>query len=143
MPDNSVPRLKLNIRILPLICVLLAVLYLIDSYRGWSFLLIGLGGVWLISYYWAKKISQGLTLRREMRFGWAQVGDRLEERFTLINNSRLSAFWVEIVDETNLPGYQASQVRSVSGLTKSRWQTDGICTHTRALYIRANYHQNE
>ncbi len=133
MPDDNAPRIKLNIRVLPLLCVLLAVLFLIDSYKGWSFLLIALGGLWLVSRYWAKKISEGLTLRREMRFGWAQVGDRLEERFTLTNAARLPAFWVEIIDETNLPGYQANQVRAVSASSESRWQTEGICTH-RGLY---------
>jgi uncharacterized protein (DUF58 family) len=69
-----------------------------------------------------------------MRFGWAQVGDRLEERFTLTNNSRLPALWVEVTDGTNLPGYQASQVRAVSGLGDNRWQTEGVCTH-RGLYV--------
>lgn len=96
-------------------------------------LLIVLGGVWLISRYWAKKLVEGLSIRREMRFGWAQVGDRLEERFTLINAARLPALWVEVIDSTNLPGYQANQVRSVSALAETRWQTAGVCTH-RGLY---------
>ena len=134
MPEAPSPQIKINIRVLPFLCALLAILYLIDSYRGWSFLLIGLGGLWCISYFWAKNIAAGLTLRREMRFGWAQVGDRLEERFTLINRSRLPGFWVEVIDETNLPGYQASQVRAVSGWGDSRWQTAGVCLH-RGLYV--------
>ena len=120
MPDEITARIKLNVRILPVLCVLLAFLYLIDSYQGWSFLLLGLGGLWLVSYLWAKNISRGLTLRREMRFGWAQVGDRLEERFTILNEAHLPAFWVEIVDQSNLPGYQANQVRAVSGFAESR-----------------------
>jgi uncharacterized protein (DUF58 family) len=126
--------MKLNIRILPVLCILMAILYFIDSYRGWSFLLIGLGGLWLVSFFWARDIRKGLSLRREMRFGWAQVGDRLEERFTLINNARLPALWVEVVDSTNLPGYQASQVRVVGGYSEIRWQTEGICMH-RGLYM--------
>ncbi len=134
MPDDNATRMKLNIRALPFLCVLLAVFYLIDSYKGWSVLLIGLGGLWLVSYYWAKNILTGLSLRREMRFGWAQVGDRLEERFTLVNQARLPALWVEIVDQTNLPGYQASQVRAVGGYSEVRWQTAGVCMH-RGLYM--------
>jgi len=134
MPDDNASHMKLNIRVLPILCVFLAFLYLIDSYKGWSFLLIGLGGLWLVSYYWAKNIRIGLSLRREVRFGWAQVGDRLEERFTLVNKARLPALWVEIVDETNLPGYQASQVRAVGGDSEVRWQTAGVCQH-RGLYM--------
>jgi len=133
MQDEPSANIKLNIHLLPILCGLLAILYLIDSYQGWSFLLIGLGGGWLISYFWAKNIAQGLTLHREIRFGWAQVGDRLEERFTLSNRSRLPALWVEVMDQTNLPGYQASQVRAISSEGNSRWQTVGVCTH-RGLY---------
>ena len=134
MPDHNNTSMKLNIRILPVLCILLAILYFIDSYKGWSFLLIGLGGLWLLSYYWARNLRSGLSLRREMRFGWAQVGDRLEERFTLINQSLVPALWVEIVDSTNLPGYQASQVRAAGGNAEVRWQTAGVCIH-RGLYM--------
>lgn len=134
MADQSDTQIRLNVRVLPFLCLLLAVLYLIDAYQAWSFLLIVLGGMWLISRYWSRKLAEGLTLRREMRFGWAQVGDRLEERFTLTNEARLPALWVEVIDATNLPGYKASQVRSVSALSQARWQTAGICTH-RGLYV--------
>jgi uncharacterized protein (DUF58 family) len=134
MPDQSNTSMKLNIRILPVLCILMTILYLIDSYKGWSFLLIGLGGLWSLSYYWAKNLRSGLRLHREMRFGWAQVGDRLEERFTLINQSHLPALWVEIADSTNLPGYQASQVRAAGGDSEIRWQTAGVCMH-RGLYM--------
>jgi uncharacterized protein (DUF58 family) len=134
MPNDNAPRMKLNIRILPFLCILMAVLYLIDSYQGWSFLLIALGGLWLVSYYWARNLKTGLTLRREMRFGWAQVGDRLEERFTITNKSSLPALWVQIVDSTNLPGYQVNQVRAVGASSEVRWQTSGVCMH-RGLYV--------
>jgi uncharacterized protein (DUF58 family) len=68
-----------------------------------------------------------------MRFGWAQVGDSLEERFTLGNRSFLPALWVEIQDHSTLPGYQASRVTGISGTSTSRWHTKGICTR-RGLY---------
>jgi len=93
-----------------------------------------MGGMWLISRFWAKQLLQGLSLRREMRFGWAQVGDRLEERFTLYNESRMPALWVEVIDETNLPGYHANQVRSIGALSQTRWHTEGVCMH-RGLYV--------
>ena len=133
MSTEKPSHMKLNLRILPVLCGLLVILFLIDSYKGWSFLLIGLGGLWMVSYFWAKSLLNSLSLRREMRFGWAQVGDRLEERFTLENRSFLPALWVEVIDHTNLPGYQADQVRVVGGNSEIRWQTEGVCRH-RGLY---------
>ncbi len=135
MPKTAPPpvKLKLNTRILPLISVLVFVLMLIDGYRGWAVLSIGLGGFWLISYYWARALANGLQIRREMRFGWAQVGDRLEERFTLINRARVPALWVEVIGQTNMPDYWANQVRSVEKEAETRWQIRGMCTR-RGLY---------
>jgi uncharacterized protein (DUF58 family) len=40
---------------------------------------------------------------------------------------------VEIIDHTNLPGYQSDQVRVVAGNAQIRWQTEGVCRH-RGLY---------
>jgi uncharacterized protein (DUF58 family) len=130
---NSPNQQKLNNYLVPLLCVVLTTLYLIDSYKGWSILAIGFGGTWLLSYLWSRSLANGLSLRREMRFGWAQVGDRLEERFTLVNRSKLPALWVEILDETNMPNYWANQVRGIDANTENRWLVRSVCTH-RGLY---------
>jgi uncharacterized protein (DUF58 family) len=135
MPDNdaSSTELKPNIRLLPFLCIVIALMVLVDGYRGYAILFISLGGLWLISYTWANSLRKNLTVRREMRFGWAQVGDRLEERFTLINDASVPAFWVEVIDQTNMPDYQADQVRGVNANSQNRWQTEGVCKH-RGLY---------
>lgn len=108
-------------------------MYLLDSYKGWSVLLIGLGAAFLLSYIWARSLANGLSLKREMRFGWAQVGDHLEERFTLVNRSRFPALWVEILDQTNMPNYWANQVRGIGANAESRWYVRSVCSH-RGLY---------
>jgi len=82
---NPEPRLRLKARLMPGLVGLLLVLHLAVPYRGWLILLVGLGGAWLASYLWARSLADGLQLVREMRFGWAQVGDQLQERFTLFN----------------------------------------------------------
>ena len=41
-------------------------------------MLVGLGGLWLVGFFWAQVLAQSLSLTREIRFGWAHVGDRLE-----------------------------------------------------------------
>jgi uncharacterized protein (DUF58 family) len=125
---------RLNNYLLPVLCFLFLVLTLVDSYRGWSILLIGFGGAFLLSYFWARGLSKGLSLSREMRFGWAQVGDHLEERFTLINSSKFPCVWVEVVDDTNMPDYATIQVRGVFGMAESRWVVRSICTQ-RGIFI--------
>jgi uncharacterized protein (DUF58 family) len=112
---------------------MLLILHLAVPYRGWLILLVGLGGAWLASYLWARSLAHGLRLVREMRFGWAQVGDRLEERFTLVNEGVLPGLWVEVVDHTDMPGYWVSRVAGVGGGSYSRWHNKGVCTQ-RGLY---------
>jgi uncharacterized protein (DUF58 family) len=134
MSQKSAPKkLKINSHLVPLLCVVLIVLYVLDAYKGWSILAIGFGGAWLIGYFWARSLANGLSLKREMRFGWAQVGDQLEERFTLLNRSKLPAFWVEILDQTNMPNYWANQVRGIDPNAENRWLVRSVCSH-RGLY---------
>jgi len=125
--------LKLNTRLLPALVGVLLILQLVAPYRGWLILLVGLGGGWLVSYLWARSLLRGLRLVREMRFGWAQVGDRLEERFTLLNQGLAPALWVEVVDRSTLPEYLASRVTGVGSNSSTRWHTQGVCVR-RGLY---------
>jgi hypothetical protein len=106
---------------------LLLVMQLVDPYRGWTLLLVGLGGAWLSSYLWARSLHRNLRLIREKRFGWAQVGDRLEERFTLVNSGRMPGLWVEIVDHSTLPGYLPGRVTGVGSGSVNRWRTQAAC----------------
>jgi uncharacterized protein (DUF58 family) len=68
-----------------------------------------------------------------MRFGWAQVGDRLEERFTITNTGLVPGIWVEINDYSSLPEYQTSMVTAVGGNSENQWHTHGLCTQ-RGLF---------
>ncbi len=128
MRQASQARLQLNSRIVPAMIGVLVVLQLVAPYRGWVILLVTLGATWLLGYLWARSLAQGLRLVREMRFGWAQVGDRLEERFTLINDSWLPALWVEVLDRSTLPDYNVSRATGVGSLSINLWRTQGVCT---------------
>jgi len=130
-PPN--PRLQLNTRLLPTLVGLLLLLQLTVPYRGWLILLVGLGGAWLIGYLWARSLARGLRLTREMRFGWAQVGDRLEERFVLVNEGWAPGLWVEVVDHSTLPDHGANWVTGVSGRAQNRWHIERTCTR-RGLF---------
>jgi uncharacterized protein (DUF58 family) len=112
---------------------LLLLLQLLVPYKGWTILLVGLGGAWLVSYLWARSLARGLELGREMRYGWAQVGDQLQERFTLTNTGRAPAPWVAVIDHSSLPGYQAGRVLGVSERAQLHWFEQGLCSR-RGLY---------
>ncbi len=106
---------------------------LIDPSQTWVILIVALGLIFIISTVWARILSRSLYLQREMRFGWAQVGDLLEERFTLENASWLPALWVEVSDESNMPGYHVSRVTGVEPHSSNSWRTHGQCTR-RGLF---------
>ncbi len=127
------PSIQSHARPLLLLIGLLLILALADDYTGWRFLLLGLGGALGLSWLWARSLASGLHLEREMRFGWAQVGDQLEERFTLFNRGLAPALWVEIQDHSTLPGSQASQATGADGGSHSAWHTTVTCTR-RGLF---------
>jgi uncharacterized protein (DUF58 family) len=68
-----------------------------------------------------------------MRFDWAQVGDRLEERFTLTNPFMLPATWVAIHDHSTLVDHHASIATGVDAGSTSQWRILTQCTR-RGVY---------
>ena len=135
MQSSVKPPLKLNTPLLPALVVLLIILQLVVPYQGWMILLVGLGGAWLIAYLWARILARGLRLAREMRFGWMQVGDRLEERFTLTNTGWVPALWVEMIDHSTLPDYRVSCATGVDSMGENRWLVRGVCTRRGAYTL--------
>jgi uncharacterized protein (DUF58 family) len=127
------PSIRLNAKIFPLIGVLAFVMQIVDPSRVWMILLIGVGGAWLICRWWAHGLARSLRFEREMRFGWAQVGDRLEERFTLTNPFSLPATWVTIQDHSTLPDHHATVATGVDGSSTSQWKVSTRCIR-RGVY---------
>jgi uncharacterized protein (DUF58 family) len=89
-----------------------AVFYYRLSYL-WLFLYIG---SWLLS----RLALRGVELRRTARSLRSQVGQIFEERFEVHNSSRLPRLWVEVRDNSPLPGSRGSQVLSMIGRLESR-----------------------
>lgn len=115
------------------ISVLLIVLQLLFPQRTWTTLLIIMGGVWLLAFLWTFALGRRLSLEREMRYGWAQVGDVLQERYTIYNDSLLPAIWLEVRDHSTIPDYHTGCVTSISGRQILSWRTEGTCTR-RGLF---------
>ena len=124
MPQVTI---KLKSRWLLGLLVALLLVQLVTPSRAWTFLLVGLGGVVALGYVWARQMAAKLTISREQHYGWVHVGDLLEERFSLCNESLLPALWVEINDQSDLPGYSARSVRSADAQHTVSWRTEGIC----------------
>ncbi len=126
--------LRLSAPLLPVLAVAALAMQILDPSRIWTIFLVGLGGLLAISYAWARALQRGLTLRREMRYGWLQVGDTLEERFSLHNSGWFPATWVEIEDQSTLPGYNASRATGADADSTNQWLTEGICAR-RGVYF--------
>lgn len=126
-------QIQRNFRYLAL---LLAALLLVEALwpeRVWMMPVAALGAVWLLDWVWARSLARGLRLTRESRFGWAQVGDQLEERFTLSKQGQLPALWVEITDGSNLPDYRASMATGINGEAENTWRVEHACAQ-RGVY---------
>ncbi len=107
---------------------LLALLQALFTARAWMTLLLGLLTLTAAAAVWAWQLARGLRVGRSLRFALVQVGDLLEERFVLTNDALLPAVWVQITDHGNLPGYQASTVRTVGARSEYRWVSRGECS---------------
>jgi uncharacterized protein (DUF58 family) len=126
-------RLRINSIVLPITTLVLITAQIIGPSPVWKGLLAALGGCWLVSYLWARSLQKNLHLERAMRFGWVQVGDKLEEQFILHNDGWFPATWVEISDLSTLPGYSIARATGVEGRSQNIWHTTGQCSR-RGVY---------
>ena len=125
--------MRLNAKIFPVLTAVALIMQIVDPSRVWTILFVGIGGAWLVCWWWARGLARSLHFEREMRFGWAQVGDRLEERFTLTNQFVLPATWVTLQDHSTLPDHYASVATGVDGSSTSQWKVSTLCTR-RGVY---------
>lgn len=56
------------------------------------------------------------------------VGDSLQERFVIRNDSTLPLHWLEFADRSLLPGYNPRQVVSCGGGSSYQWRAEAHCT---------------
>lgn len=79
----------------------------------WALLLFG---NWIMSIL----ALRGIRVRRVARMLRSQVGQIFEERFEIINPGRLPRLWIEVRDESPLPGSRGSHVLTLIGGNESR-----------------------
>jgi uncharacterized protein (DUF58 family) len=112
---------------------LMLVIALLIPFR-WLFFV---GYAWLLlvvlAYYWVRTLAQGLRLERVLHDSWAEVGDDLHESWRLTNQAPLPMLWLEIDDQTSVPGYHARRVAACGPLTSTTWHTSARCRQ-RGIY---------
>ncbi len=87
-------------------------IYLRLSYL-WAFLV-------SISWVWSKLALRKVHLQRSARMIRAYVGQVFEERFEIRNEGRLPRLWLEVRDQSELPGSRGSRVVTLLGRGERR-----------------------
>ncbi len=86
------------------------------------------------SWFWAFISVRGLTLKRNARGFRQQLGEVFEERFEIVNRFAFVRVWLEIKDESNLPGASGSRVFSWIGGKEHRTYTSYTLLTQRGEY---------
>ncbi len=79
----------------------------------WGFLLVG-------SWAWAMLALRGVRVERKARTRRAEVGYIFADRFQVQNTARLPRLWLEVRDQSPLPGSQGSRVLTLIGGRQGR-----------------------
>ena len=77
-------------------------------------------GLLIVSWLMSRLSLRGVSLRRTARALRSQVGQVFEEHYELQNNSRWPRLWIEVHDDSPLPGAHGSHVITLIGGRESR-----------------------
>jgi uncharacterized protein (DUF58 family) len=97
---------------------------------GWKVLyvlLYVLLSLFVLSWLWAHYSLYKLAFRRTVTSGRVQVGEVFEERLMLDNLSVLPKLWVQVADNSTLPGHRAGYVASLGGRKRAMWRARTKC----------------
>lgn len=82
----------------------------------------------VLSFLWARMAIGRLAVERNVRTTRSQVGKLAEERLVVRNQSILPKLWIEVRDDSTLPGHRVSRVISPLGSRKSfAWTVQTRC----------------
>jgi uncharacterized protein (DUF58 family) len=81
----------------------------------------------ILSAVWMALNLQGTSFARTTPVTRAQVGERLEEQLSLENHSWFPKLWVQVSDESTLPGHNAGYVSSLGAHKRITWRARTMC----------------
>jgi uncharacterized protein (DUF58 family) len=133
--NHLMTHVRLRKPIFPLLIALLIGLQLMDPSEAWTILLVGFAGTFIIAYVWARALGKDIQLRRETRLRWIQVGGQIEERITLSNGFSLPAAWIEFMDQSTLPDFNANRSTSINAGYFDQWTLAATCKQRGLFYL--------
>jgi len=87
-----------------------------------------LAAVIVVSYLWSRSNVSNLQIVRQTPSHRSQVSEIAEERFLVRNKGLLPKLWVEVRDESELPGHHASWVvNALAGHRTRGWAVRTMC----------------
>lgn len=111
----------LKLAILALVILILAQLNQWDVLDNVFFTLIGL---LIVAWIWSWFSLRDVIVSRDTRADRAQVGQTFTERLRVQNRSRLSKLWIEVIDQSDMPGHRVSRVVHLGPHDSNRWRTE-------------------
>lgn len=106
---------------------LLLFMQLLGPSPVWIALLVSLIIVYAVSYFWLRSQVAHIYFERRREGSMLVVGDALQERFLLTNDSALPLHWLEFADSSRLPGYNPRQVVSCGPGSSYQWRAEAQC----------------
>ena len=117
-----------RLRAVVVLCALMLVAGLATGRTMFYNVLFLLVAVIVFSYAWAWAGVNWLRLTRQTRSRRAQVGHPIQESFRLRNTGVLPKLWLEIIDQSDLPGHRASHVaNNIPSNTEYAWSVRTYC----------------
>ncbi|OQY25363.1 MAG: hypothetical protein B6I34_02285 [Anaerolineaceae bacterium 4572_32.1] len=90
----------------------------------------------VFSFFWALINIRWVELERKTRARRSQVGKPAEEKFTLRNKSWFPKLWLDVRDNSSLPGHRASRVLNSIGPGRWRdWSVRTTCRERGVFYL--------
>ena len=120
----------------PLICTaVLLMAHLAGATPVTASLLIAALAMVAISAFWAWQMARHVRAERRLEARRVQVGDVMEERFVLGNQSVLPVLWAELADYSDVPGYSASVVRAADSNGETLWTNSGTAARRGEFHL--------
>jgi uncharacterized protein (DUF58 family) len=120
----------------PLVCaVVVLIIHLAGATSVTAALLVAALSIVAAGVVWVWQMAKHVRAARRLEAHWVQVGDMMEERFTMWNGSFLPVSWAEVTDHSNVPGYNAGTVRSVDGNSELQWTYSGSATRRGEFHM--------
>lgn len=129
--EHSQVEIRIQRRAPWLVLLLLIALQIAFPARVWVVLLAGLGAALALTCLWVWRTARGVSLERRLLHTSVQVGDLLEESAVLHNHSAFPVPGVEILDQSDVPGYAFSSLRSAPG----QWRQQGHSTRRGLFHL--------